>query len=166
MSVPRPSKLDAVTATRSRLSGGRRQHIGPLRSTTSCAVRVTQAATNIVKRCGTPISRAAEAAVAYVRFETEPGAQAQVDFGEFQVGHAGRDDQEVLSCSLMVLGYSRSFTRSLLERCDMVSFLDAHLERSRRWAGFRGRSSTTGCATSSCDALRARGAPTGSQGEG
>jgi len=42
--------------------------------------------------------------VAYMRFETEPGYQAQVDFGEFQVEHANGHVQKLYLFS-MILGY-------------------------------------------------------------
>lgn len=63
---------------------------------------------------------------AYIRFETEPGRQAQVDFGEFQVeGSAG----EIKSYYLfsMILGYSRKLYAELIERCDLPTFLDCHI---------------------------------------
>ena len=69
--------------------------------------------------------RQAKQQKAYIRFETEPGAQAQMDFGEFQVQNA---DGTICKYYLfaMILGYSRMLYAELLERCDMVSFLDAH----------------------------------------
>lgn len=62
---------------------------------------------------------------AYIRFETEPGAQAQVDFGEFAVEQADGTVKKYYLFAL-VLGYSRMLYGELLERCDMVSFLEAH----------------------------------------
>lgn len=63
--------------------------------------------------------------LAYVRFETEPGMQAQVDFGDFQVTDVdGRTKTYYVFC--MILGHSRMLYAELLERCDLVSFLDAH----------------------------------------
>jgi transposase len=63
--------------------------------------------------------------LAYVRFETEPAQQAQVDFGEFQVE---QPDGSVKKYYLfaMILGYSRKLFGVLLERCDLPSFLEAH----------------------------------------
>jgi transposase len=65
--------------------------------------------------------------LAYVRFETEPGQQAQVDFGEFQVT---MPDGSIKKYYLfgMVLGYSRKLFTTLLERCDLPSFLEAHIQ--------------------------------------
>jgi transposase len=63
--------------------------------------------------------------LAYLRFETEPGLQAQVDFGDFQVRLPdGGKKTYYLFC--MILGHSRMLYAELLERCDLVSFLEAH----------------------------------------
>jgi len=64
--------------------------------------------------------------VAYMRFETEPGYQAQVDFGEFQVEHANGHVQKLYLFS-MILGYSRKMYVELIERCDLPRFLDCHI---------------------------------------
>ena len=81
--------------------------------------------------------------VAYMRFETEPGMQAQVDFGEFQV--EGPDGTgEKLYLFSMILGYSRRIYAELVERCDQVTFRTAISGRLRSSAGSPGRSSTTG----------------------
>lgn len=72
--------------------------------------------------------------LAYLRFETEPGAQAQVDFGDFQVVRPdGTTQTYYLFC--MILGHSRMLYAELLERCDLVSFLEAH---QRAFASFGG----------------------------
>jgi len=44
--------------------------------------------------------------IAYMRFETEPGYQGQVDFGEFQVEQADGSVKKLYLFS-MILGYSR-----------------------------------------------------------
>lgn len=64
--------------------------------------------------------------LAYLRFETEPGRQAQVDYGEFQ---AQLPDGSVKTyyLFLMMLGYSRRPFACLLERCDLPGFLEAHI---------------------------------------
>jgi len=64
--------------------------------------------------------------VAYMRFETEPGYQAQVDFGEFQVAKADGSVTKLFLFS-MILGYSRKMYAELIERCDLPSFLDCHI---------------------------------------
>jgi transposase len=63
--------------------------------------------------------------IAYVRFETEPGRQAQVDFGDYQVAMPGGSEKKYYMFSL-ILGCSRGMYAEYLEKCDMVSFLDAH----------------------------------------
>jgi transposase len=72
--------------------------------------------------------------IAYIRFETEPGLQAQVDFGEFQVEMPDGAVKK-LYLFMMVLGYSRMIYGELMERCNMLHFLDAHL---RAFAYFGG----------------------------
>ena len=64
--------------------------------------------------------------VAYMRFETEPGFQAQVDFGEFQIERpSGRIEKRYLFS--MILGYSRKIYSELIEHCDLPTFLDCHI---------------------------------------
>ena len=63
--------------------------------------------------------------IAYVRFETEPGRQAQVDFGDFKVVMSDGSEKTYYMFA-MVLGYSRGMYCEYLEKCDMTSFLDAH----------------------------------------
>ena len=72
--------------------------------------------------------------LAYVRFETMPGEQAQVDFGEFQ---ATLPDGTIKKYFLfaMILGFSRHIFARLLERCDLPSFLDAHIDAFEFFAG-------------------------------
>jgi len=61
-----------------------------------------------------------------VRFETPPGRQAQVDFAEFAVELPDGSVKKYFLFSL-ILGYSRMLYGELLERCDMTSFLEAHI---------------------------------------
>ncbi len=63
--------------------------------------------------------------IAYIRFETDPGKQAQVDFGDFKVVYPDGSERTLYKFS-MVLGYSRGMYSEFLDRCDMASFLDAH----------------------------------------
>lgn len=64
--------------------------------------------------------------VAYMRFETEPGFQAQADFGEFQVENADGTIRKLYLFS-MILGYSRKIYSEFIDRCDLPTFLDCHL---------------------------------------
>jgi transposase len=72
--------------------------------------------------------------IAYMRFESEPGCQAQVDFGEFQVV---REDGTIGKYYLfsMIMGYSRKLYGEFIERCDLPAFLDCHI---RAFAAFGG----------------------------
>ena len=72
--------------------------------------------------------------VAYMRFETEPGYQAQVDFGEFQVEHPDGRIQKLYLFS-MILGYSRKIYAELIERCDLPTFLDCHIRAFEYFGG-------------------------------
>jgi len=63
---------------------------------------------------------------AFLAFETEPGRQAQVDFGEFAVLDADGNKIITLYLFLMVLGYSRRRYAEFLVRPDLPSFLEAH----------------------------------------
>lgn len=78
--------------------------------------------------------KAERARKAYIRFESEPAQQAQVDFGEFVVTLEDGSTQKFYLFA-MILGYSRMLYAELLERCDMVSFLEAHV---RAFAYFGG----------------------------
>jgi transposase len=64
--------------------------------------------------------------IAYMRFETEPGFQAQADFGEFQIENADGTIRKLYLFS-MILGYSRKIYSELIDRCDLPTFLDCHL---------------------------------------
>lgn len=72
--------------------------------------------------------------VAYLRFETLPGQQAQVDFADFQVVSANGDIQ-TLYVFVMVLGYSRQMYIEFIERCTMTTFLDCHQNAFRFLGG-------------------------------
>ena len=79
----------------------------------------------IVKRRVREI-KAEKQRIAYMRFETEPGFQAQVDFGEFQVENPDGTIQTLYLFS-MILGYSRKIYGEFIDRCDLPSFLDCHI---------------------------------------
>ena len=72
--------------------------------------------------------------VAYMRFETEPGYQAQVDFGEFQVVKPDGSVSKLFLFS-MILGYSRKMYAELIERCDLPTFLDCHIHAFEYFGG-------------------------------
>ena len=72
--------------------------------------------------------------IAYIRFETEPGRQAQVDFGDFKVVQAEGGERTIYLFS-MVLGFSRAPYCEFVDRCDMTSFLDAHQKAFAHFGG-------------------------------
>jgi transposase len=63
--------------------------------------------------------------VAYVRFETMPGVQAQVDFGDFAI-YCSDGRKITVYCFMMVLGYSRRMYVELIDRCTLANFLKCH----------------------------------------
>ena len=78
--------------------------------------------------------KAEQQKVAYMRFETEPGYQGQVDFGEFQVKNADGSIKKLYLFS-MILGYSREIYGELVERCDLPTFLDCHMRAFEHFGG-------------------------------
>jgi len=62
---------------------------------------------------------------AYIRFETLPGRQAQVDFGDFQVAEPDGRTTTVY-CFVMLLGYSRHMYVEFVSHCTMPVFLACH----------------------------------------
>jgi len=76
--------------------------------------------------------------IAYLRFETEPGYLAQVDFGEFQVDRPdGRVDKYY--AFVMILGYSRKSYGEFIEGCDLPTFLDCHIHAFHYFGGVPGK---------------------------
>ncbi len=72
--------------------------------------------------------------VAYIRFETEPGYQAQVDFAEFQITRTdGKVEKRFLFS--MILGYSRKIYAELIRHCDLPTFLDCHIRAFDHFGG-------------------------------
>lgn len=72
--------------------------------------------------------------LAYIRFETEPGFQAQVDFGEFLVVNADSSVDKYYLFS-MILGYSRKIYAELVRKCDLPTFLDCHIRAFEYFGG-------------------------------
>lgn len=64
--------------------------------------------------------------LAYARFETEPGLQAQVDWGDFQVQEPNGETTKVYAFVLL-LGYSRAMYVEFVKRCTLETFLDCHI---------------------------------------
>lgn len=64
--------------------------------------------------------------LAYIRFETEPGLQAQVDWGDFQVVNPD-GSTSTRHMFLMVLGYSRAMYMEFVRKCSLETFMDCHI---------------------------------------
>lgn len=75
--------------------------------------------------------------VAYLRFETEPGLQAQADWAEF--GWTLPDGTtRIFYLFAMILGFSRKLYCELVEKCDMTTFLDCHIRAFDYFGGVPG----------------------------
>jgi len=60
-----------------------------------------------------------------IRFETEPGLQAQVDWGDFQI--QGPDGKTTtVYAFVLVFGFSRAMYVEFVERCTLEAFMDCH----------------------------------------
>lgn len=64
--------------------------------------------------------------LAYIRFETEPGRQAQMDWGEFQVQERNGQTHRVY-LFVLLLGFSRAMYAEFVLRCTLEAFLDTHI---------------------------------------
>jgi transposase len=67
-----------------------------------------------------------QARLAYARFETEPGLQAQVDWGDFQIREPDGKSSTVYAF-VMVLGYSRAMHVEFVDNCTLETFMDCHI---------------------------------------
>lgn len=72
--------------------------------------------------------------LAFARFETEPGLQAQVDWGDFQITDPGGSTTTV-HLFLMILGYSRAMYIEFVKECTLETFLDCHIRGFRYLRG-------------------------------
>lgn len=72
--------------------------------------------------------------VAYLRFETEPGLQAQVDWGEFFWDRPDGTSSRFYLFA-MILGYSRKLYCELVDKCDLTTFLDCHIRAFEFFGG-------------------------------
>ena len=66
-----------------------------------------------------------QARIAYSRFETMPGRQAQVDWAYFKITELSRRTSTVY-LFLMQLGYFRAMYGEFVQRCTLEIFLDCH----------------------------------------
>ena len=81
--------------------------------------------------------KAKRAKVAYLRFETEPGLQAQADWAEF-AWDLPDGKSHVFYLFAMILGFSRKLYCELVEKCDMTTFLDCHIRAFEYFGGVPG----------------------------
>jgi len=72
--------------------------------------------------------------LAFVRFETSPGRQAQFDWGEFQVVEPAGGTTTIFAF-VLVLGYSRANYVEFTEHCTLESFMDGHIQAFRYLQG-------------------------------
>jgi transposase len=72
--------------------------------------------------------------LAYIRFETEPGLQGQVDWGDFQVINPD-GSTSTRPMFLMVLGYSRAMYIEFVRQCSLETFMDCHIHAFRYLQG-------------------------------
>jgi transposase len=75
-----------------------------------------------------------QARLAYARFETEPGLQAQVDWGDFQIQEADGKTTTIYAF-VMLLGYSRAMYIEFVQRCTLELFMDCHSNAFRYLQG-------------------------------
>jgi len=64
--------------------------------------------------------------LAYTRFETEPGLQAQCDWGDFQIEEVGGKTSTIY-VFVLLLGYSRAMYVEFVRRCTLEAFMDGHI---------------------------------------
>jgi len=64
--------------------------------------------------------------IAYLRFETEPAFQAQVDWGDFQIVNPDGTTTTIYAF-IMVLGFSRALYVEFVEKRTLESFMDCHI---------------------------------------
>jgi len=64
--------------------------------------------------------------LAYIRFETEPGLQAQVDWADFKIVESD-GSQSTRYAFVMVLGYSRALYVEFVDDCTLQSFMNCHI---------------------------------------
>lgn len=72
--------------------------------------------------------------LAFTRFETEPGLQAQVDWGDFQIQESNGRNTTVYAFA-MLLGFSRGMYIEFVERCTLETFMDCHINAFRYLGG-------------------------------
>jgi len=72
--------------------------------------------------------------LAYARFETEPGLQAQADWGDFQIQETNGKTSTIYAFALL-LGYSRAMYIEFVSRGTLEIFMDCHINAFRYLKG-------------------------------
>lgn len=85
-------------------------------------------------RCFVRDIKEQRATQAYIRFETEAGRQAQMDWADFKIVSSGGLSQFIY-LFVMVLGFSRALFAWFVERCTLEAFLDSHIKAFRYLGG-------------------------------
>jgi transposase len=70
---------------------------------------------------------------AFIRFETVPGLQGQMDWADFQVTEPA--GTSMLYLFLLVLGFSRAMYAELVPSCTLQFFLDVHIRAFKYLGG-------------------------------
>jgi transposase len=70
---------------------------------------------------------------AFIRFETVPGLQGQMDWADFQV--AEQAGTTTLYLFLLVLGFSRAMYAELVPNCTLQCFMDVHIRAFKYLGG-------------------------------
>lgn len=74
---------------------------------------------------------------AYIRFETLPGQQAQVDFADFKIQLPDGTEQTIY-CFSMLMGFSRKMYLELVPHCKTSLFLECHMRAFHYFGGVPG----------------------------
>ena len=127
----RPSKLDPYKGyIHQRLSDGLENCVVLLRE---LRAQGYGGGYTILKEYVHPLRRARQP-VATVRFETEPGEQAQVDWGSFSYLTEDGDKKKVWAF-VMVLSWSRAIYVEFVRRTDVATFIRCHVNALSYFGG-------------------------------
>ncbi len=64
---------------------------------------------------------------AYIRFETIPGLQGQMDWADFQVADCNGSSFAIY-LFVLILGFSRAMFAMFVDRCTLQAFMNAHIQ--------------------------------------
>jgi transposase len=77
-------------------------------------------------RCFVKQIKAQKARQAFIRFETEPARQAQMDWADFKIDSVDGPSRWLYLFAL-ILGYSRALFAWFVEHCTLETFMDCHI---------------------------------------